>query len=126
MWGERPQVPADPEHVAILASLNTQRFRRLKEEQREFINDANFEHAVEISRQCTTTEEAGCPLMSAERQNLLKLNDQRQAEVDARKQARLVQNDVSRLWLAFLRGQRPAAMLHRPMRQARAERRARM
>jgi hypothetical protein len=33
--------------------LNAHRFRRLKEEQREFIYDANFEHAVKISRQKT-------------------------------------------------------------------------
>jgi hypothetical protein len=31
--------------------LNAERFRRLKEEQREFINDANLDHALEISRQ---------------------------------------------------------------------------
>jgi hypothetical protein len=48
-WGKHLQVPADPEQAVILASLNVQRFRRLEEEWRTFINDANFEHAVEIS-----------------------------------------------------------------------------
>jgi hypothetical protein len=32
-WSEQPQAPVDPELAAILASLNTQRFRRLKEEE---------------------------------------------------------------------------------------------
>jgi hypothetical protein len=49
-WGEQPQAPADPEHAPILTSLNAQRFWRLNEEEREFVNDANLEHALEISR----------------------------------------------------------------------------
>jgi UDP-N-acetylglucosamine pyrophosphorylase len=76
--------------------LNVQPFRRLKEEQREFINDANFEHAVEISRQRAATEEAGRLLMAAERQKLIELNAQCHAEAFAREQARLTQNEVSR------------------------------
>jgi hypothetical protein len=59
--------PADLEQAVILASLNAQRFRRLKEEQCEFINNASFEHAVEISRQRAATEEG-------ERQKLIELN----------------------------------------------------
>jgi hypothetical protein len=38
--------------------LNVQCFLRLKEEQHEFINDANFKHGVDISRQWAATEEA--------------------------------------------------------------------
>jgi hypothetical protein len=30
--------------------LNARSFWRLKEEEREFVNDANLEHALEISR----------------------------------------------------------------------------
>jgi hypothetical protein len=112
--------------------LNAQRFDRLKEEQREFINDANFEHAVVILRQRAATEEVGRLLMAAERQKVLELNTQHQAEAFAREQARLAQNDKYRLWLALLRVQRrwqapasPVAMLHRQMREARAERCAR-
>jgi hypothetical protein len=45
-----------PEQDAILASFNAHHFLRLKEEQIEYVNDANFEHAVEISRQWTATE----------------------------------------------------------------------
>jgi hypothetical protein len=40
--------------------------RRLKEEEREFINDANFEHVVEILRHQAAMEEAGRLLMAAE------------------------------------------------------------
>jgi sigma54-dependent transcription regulator len=72
------------EKAAILASFNTQCFRRPKEEEQEFFNDANFDHVVEISRQQATTEEAGRLLMVAKRQNLLELNAQRQAEAAAR------------------------------------------
>jgi hypothetical protein len=131
-WGEQLQVPADPEKAAILVSLNTQHFWWKKEERDEFINDANLEHAVEISRHRAATEEAGRLLMAAERQKLLELNAQRQVEAFARKQARLAQTEESRRWLAPLRGQRhrqapasPAAMLHRQMCEARAERWAR-
>jgi hypothetical protein len=35
-----------------------QRFRKLKEEERKFINDTNCEHAIEISHQRAATEEA--------------------------------------------------------------------
>jgi hypothetical protein len=54
-WGEQPHAPADPEQAAILASLNTQPFRRLKEEEREFVNDANLKHTLEISHQRAAT-----------------------------------------------------------------------
>jgi hypothetical protein len=71
--------------------------------------------------------------MVAERQRLLELDAQRQAEVSARKQARIAQNEESRQWEAALRVQRRrqapaslAAMLYRQMREARAERRARL
>jgi hypothetical protein len=47
-WGE--QVPGDPDEAAILASFNVQLFRKLKEEERKFINDTNCKHAIEISR----------------------------------------------------------------------------
>jgi hypothetical protein len=80
-WSEQQQVPGDPEQVAILASFNKQHFRRLKEKDQEFFNDANFDHAAEILRQRATREEAGRLLMAAERQKLLELNAQRQAEV---------------------------------------------
>nr|XP_051229653.1 uncharacterized protein LOC127347514 [Lolium perenne] len=132
-WDEQQQVPGVPEQTAILASFSVQRLRRLKEEQREFINDANFEHAIEISRQGPATEEAGRLLMATERQKILEHNAQRQAEAAARKQARLAQNEASRQWLASLRGQcrrqapaTSAAMLHHQMREARVERRALM
>ncbi|XP_047083204.1 strigolactone esterase D14-like [Lolium rigidum] len=69
--------PPDPEQAAILASLNAERFGTLKEEQREFINDANLEHALEISRQRAATEEVGRLLMEAERQKLASLNAHR-------------------------------------------------
>jgi hypothetical protein len=49
----------------ILSSFNVQRFRKLKEEERAFINDANCEHAIEIPRQQEATEEAGRFLMAA-------------------------------------------------------------
>jgi hypothetical protein len=62
--------------------------RRLKEEEREFINNANFEHIVKISRERAATEEASLLLMVAERQKLLELNTQCQAEATAREQAR--------------------------------------
>jgi hypothetical protein len=87
---------------------------------------ANFEQAVEISRQRAATEEAGRLLMAAERQKLLELNAQCRAEVAAREQARLAQNEASRQWQATLRVQRhekmspSAAMFHRQMREARA------
>jgi hypothetical protein len=60
----------------ILATFNAQRFRRLKEEEREFINKANFEHAVEISRERAAMEEADLLLMVVERQKLVELNAQ--------------------------------------------------
>jgi hypothetical protein len=41
-----------------MASFKMHRFRRLKEEEREFFNDANFKHVIEISRQLAPTEEA--------------------------------------------------------------------
>lgn len=82
-WGEQPQGPADPEQAAILASLNAQRFQRFKEEEREFVNNMNLEHALEISRQRAATEEAGRLLMAAERQ----LNAHRHAEAFAREAA---------------------------------------
>jgi hypothetical protein len=37
----------------------------LKEEECEFVNDANLQHALEISSQRAVTEEAGCRLMEA-------------------------------------------------------------
>jgi UDP-N-acetylglucosamine pyrophosphorylase len=87
-----------------LVSFNAQRFRRLKEEEQEFFNDANFDHAVEISRQRAATEEAGHLLMAAEQQKLLEVNTQRQAEAAAREQAKLTQNKAPHKWLASLRG----------------------
>jgi hypothetical protein len=112
--------------------LNVQRFWRLNEEEREFVNDANLEHALEISRQRAATEEVGRLLMEAERQKLIELNAHRHAESFAREQARRADNEASRQRLAA-RGQgrrkapaTPAAMLHRQMRGARAERWARM
>jgi hypothetical protein len=80
-WGEQQQVPGDPKQAAILAILNAQRFRRLEEGEREFFNATNFDRTVEISRQRAATEEVGRLLMAAERQKLLELNAQRQAEV---------------------------------------------
>ena len=62
----------------------------------EETNTANFEHAVQISRERAATEEAGCLLMAAERQRLLELNAQRQAEAAPREDARLAQNEESR------------------------------
>ncbi|KAK1631517.1 hypothetical protein QYE76_005832 [Lolium multiflorum] len=105
-WGEEQQVHGDPEQAAILDSLNPQCFRRLKEEQIEHVNDANFEHAIEISRRWAATEEAGRLLMAAELQRMLELNAPCQAEAAAREQARLAQNEESLQWLAALRGQR--------------------
>jgi hypothetical protein len=71
--------------------------------------------------------------MAVERQKLLEFNSQRQAEAATREQARLAQNEVSRQWLASLRGQRhrqapasPVVMHHRQLHEARAKRRARM
>jgi hypothetical protein len=71
--------------------LNAHRFRRLKEEQREFIYDANFKHAVKISRQRAATEEARRLFMAAERQKLIELNAQHHADTFAREQTRLTQ-----------------------------------
>jgi hypothetical protein len=48
-WGEEQPFYGDPEQAAILAFFNVQRFRRLEEEELEYINDVHFEHAVEIS-----------------------------------------------------------------------------
>jgi hypothetical protein len=128
-WGEEQQVHGDPEQAAILASYNAQRFRRLDDEQLEYINNANYEHAVKISHQRAATEKAGRLLMAAERPKLLELNAQRQAEVAAREQARPAHNEEFRRWLAALRGQHrrqaptsPTAMLYRQMREARAKR----
>jgi hypothetical protein len=53
-WRSGQQVHCDAEQAAILASFNVHRFRRLQEEQLEYINDANFEHAVKISRLSST------------------------------------------------------------------------
>ncbi|KAK1618755.1 hypothetical protein QYE76_024272 [Lolium multiflorum] len=50
---------------------------RLREEEREFVNDANLEHVLEISRQRAVTEEAGRRLKEAERQKLAELNAHR-------------------------------------------------
>jgi hypothetical protein len=105
-WGEEQPFHDDLELAAILASFNTQCFRRLEEEVLEYVNDAHFEHAVEISRQQAATEEAGCLLMAAERQRMLELNAQHQAEAAAREQARLTQNEEFRQWQDVLRGQR--------------------
>jgi hypothetical protein len=77
-WGEEQQVHVDPEHAAILASFNLERLQRLKEEELEYVNDAKFEHAVEISRQWAITEEAGRLLMAAEWQRMVELNAQGQ------------------------------------------------
>jgi UDP-N-acetylglucosamine pyrophosphorylase len=78
----------------------------MKEEEHEFMNNANFELAAEISRQRVATEEAGRLLMGSERQKLLELNAQRQAEAAAREQARFTQNEESLQWQVALRGQR--------------------
>jgi hypothetical protein len=109
--------PPDPEQAAILTSLNAQRFRRLKEEHREFINDANLEHALEISCQRAAMEEAGRLLMEAMQRKLYELNAHRHYEAFAREQARRAENEVSRQRLK-VRGQRrrrasatPAVML---------------
>jgi hypothetical protein len=102
----------DPEQAGILASYNMQRFRRLKEEQREVFNDANLVHALEISRQRAATEEVGRLLMEAKRQKLYELNARRHYEEFAREQARRS-------------AATPAVMLHRQMREARDEKRAR-
>jgi hypothetical protein len=129
--GEPPQAPADPEQAAILASLNAQRYQRLREEEREFVNDANLEHVLEISRQRAVTEEAGRRLKEAERQKLAELNAHRHQDAFARQQARRAEIEASRERLEA-RGQRrrqapatPAAMLHRQMREATEEKRAR-
>jgi phosphoglucomutase len=61
-WGEQ---------AAILASLNAHRFQSLKEEERDFFNNANLEYAVEISYQRVATEEMGRLLTAAERQKLI-------------------------------------------------------
>jgi hypothetical protein len=73
-WGKEQQVHGDLEQAAVLASYNTQRFRRLDDEELECINNANYKHAIEITRQRVATEEAGCLLMTAEWQKLLELN----------------------------------------------------
>jgi phage terminase Nu1 subunit (DNA packaging protein) len=85
----------------------------LKEEEREFVNDAN----LEISCQRAATEEAGRLLMEAERHKLIELNARHHAEAFAREQARRAENKASQQRLAA-RGQRhrqapatPAAML---------------
>ncbi|KAK1694538.1 hypothetical protein QYE76_011235 [Lolium multiflorum] len=129
--GEPPQAPTDPEQAAILASLNAQRYQRLREEEREFVNDANLEHVLEISRQRAVTEEAGRRLKEAERQKLAELNAHRHQDAFARQQARRAEIEASRERLEA-RGQRrrqapatPAAMLHRQMREATKEKRAR-
>jgi hypothetical protein len=58
---------------------------------------SNFEHAIQISRERTDTEETCRLLMAAELQRLLELNTQLQAEAAAREQAWLAQNEGSRL-----------------------------
>jgi hypothetical protein len=103
-WGEKQQVHGDPEEAAMLASYNTHRFPRLEDKQLEYINNANYEHAIEISRQRAATKEAGRVLMAAERHELLELNAPRQAEAAAREQSRVAQNEESRRWLPALRG----------------------
>jgi UDP-N-acetylglucosamine pyrophosphorylase len=89
-----------------LASFNAQGFRRLREEELEEINDTNFEHAIQISRQRVAMEEVGRLLMATKQQRLLELNAHRQAEAAARKQVRLTMNEESRQWQTVLRGQR--------------------
>jgi hypothetical protein len=58
------QAHGEWEQAVFLVSFNV-RFCRLKEEECEFISDANFKHAVEISRQWAITKEAGRFLMAA-------------------------------------------------------------
>jgi hypothetical protein len=103
----------------------------LREEERKFVNDANLEHVLEISRQRAVTEEAGRRLKEAERQKLAELNAHRHQDAFARQQARRAEIEASRERLEA-RGQRrrqapatPAAMLHRQMREATEEKRAR-
>jgi hypothetical protein len=50
-WVEEQPFYGDLEQAAILAFFNVQRFRRLEEEELEYINDARSEHAIEISLQ---------------------------------------------------------------------------
>jgi hypothetical protein len=85
-----------PEQATILASFNAHHFRRLKEEELKYMNDTHFEQAIEISHQRAATEEASRLLMAADRQGLLEMNVQRQAEAAARKKSRLTQNKDSR------------------------------
>jgi hypothetical protein len=58
---------------------------------------SNFEHAIQISRERTYTEETCRLFMAAKLQRLLDLNAQLQAEAAAREQAWLAQNEGSRL-----------------------------
>jgi hypothetical protein len=66
-WGEEEQFHDDQEPSVILTLFNAQRFRRLREKEREEINDANVEHVVEISCMRASTEEACHLLMATER-----------------------------------------------------------
>ncbi|KAK1648679.1 hypothetical protein QYE76_066484 [Lolium multiflorum] len=69
---------------------------RLKEERDKFINDANLQHGLEISRQRADTEEAGRRLMEAERQKLTERNAHRHYEAFARHVAKRVEIQASR------------------------------
>jgi hypothetical protein len=128
---QSPQASAHPKQATILASQKAQRYKRLMEEEDEFINDVHLHHGLEISRQQAATEEAGRRLMEAELQKLVELNAHRHYEAFARQVARHAEIQASRERMeARVQRRRqapatPAAMLHRQMREAREEKRAR-
>jgi hypothetical protein len=78
-WGEDQPFHGDSEQATILASFNAKLFRRLEEDDLEYINDTHFKYAVEISCHLVAMEDTSCLLMVAERQRLLEMNAQRQA-----------------------------------------------
>jgi hypothetical protein len=86
--GGEEQFHGDLEQEAVLASFNAEPCTRIREQVLEKTNATNFEHAVQILRERAAKEEACHFLMVAERQRLLELNAQCQAEAAAREKAR--------------------------------------
>jgi hypothetical protein len=57
-WGAVDQFRVDPEQAAILALFNAQLFRRINKQALADIDTANYQHALEISRERAVTKEA--------------------------------------------------------------------
>jgi hypothetical protein len=93
--GEEQLFLGDPDQVAILASFNVHHFRRLKKEELEYINDAYFEHSVEISRQWAGRRQVTSS-MAAEWQRMRLSSTSTLGRCGAWEKVMLAQNEDSR------------------------------